>query len=139
MIEMTSMATDGIRDKDAPAWGRPVRSAMAAAGMAAGLLAVIQPAAAGVENNFPTAARADYVFACMASNGQTREMLYKCSCSIDAIAEQISYDQYVQAETVIRMRAVPGEKTAAIRDAPWTQEIVDLLRRSQAEAELKCF
>jgi hypothetical protein len=37
------------------------------------------------------------------------------------------------------MRAIPGEKTAAMRDAPWTQEIVDLMRRSQAEAELRCF
>jgi len=99
----------------------------------------IQSADAKSENDFPTVARADYVFACMASNGQTQEMLYKCSCSIDRIAELMNYDQYVQAETIIRMRAVPGEKTAAMRDTPWTQEIVDLMRRSQAEAELKCF
>ena len=112
---------------------------MAAAAVATALLAGIQSADASVENDFPTAARADYVFACMASNGQTQEMLYKCSCSIDAIAEMMNYDQYVQAETIIRMRAIPGEKTGAMRDAPWTQEIVDLMRRSQAEAELKCF
>ena len=37
-------------------------------------------------NDYPTAARADYVFACMASNGQTRQTLEKCSCSIDQIA-----------------------------------------------------
>ena len=112
---------------------------MAAAGVVTALLAGIQPVGARAENDFPTAARADYVFACMASNGQTQEMLYKCSCSIDAIAEMMRYDQYVQAETIIRMRAIPGEKTAAIRGTPWTQETVDLLRRSQAEAELRCF
>ena len=109
------------------------------AGMAAILVASPQPVYAAPENDFPTAARADYVFACMASNGQTQEMLHKCSCSIDAIAEMMRYEQYVQAETIIRMRAMPGEKTAAMRDTPWTQEVVDLMRRSQAEAELRCF
>ncbi len=107
--------------------------------MALTLLAGTRTAGAGSENDFPTAARADYVFACMASNGQTQEMLHRCSCSIDAIAEMMRYDQYVQAETIIRMRALPGEKTAAMRDTPWTQDVVDLLRRSQAEAELRCF
>ena len=33
-------------------------------------------------NDYPTEARADYVFACMASNGQSREVLRRCSCSI---------------------------------------------------------
>ena len=37
-------------------------------------------------NDYPTIARADYVFACMQVNGQTREALEKCSCSIDQIA-----------------------------------------------------
>lgn len=97
------------------------------------------PAGAAAVNDFPTAARADYVFACMASNGQTQEMLYKCSCSIDAIAEKMSYDQYVQAETIIRMRGIAGENTGAFRDTPWTQDVIDLLNRSQAEAELQCF
>lgn len=110
--------------------------------MTALVLAIVAGAgqgAAKAENDFPTAARADYVFGCMASNGQTQEMLYKCSCSIDVIAELMRYDQYVQAETIIRMRGIPGEKTAAMRDTPWTQEVIDLMRRSQAEAELRCF
>lgn len=133
------MADIEIRDKETPALKRMIHGTMAAAGMAAALVVGAQPAGANAENDFPTAARADYVFGCMASNGQTQEMLYKCSCSIDTIAELMNYDQYVQAETVLRMRTVPGEKTAAIRDTPWTQEIVDQMRRSQAEAELKCF
>lgn len=92
-----------------------------------------------MENDFPTAARADYVFACMASNGQTQEMLQKCSCSIDAIAEMMRYEDYVEAETIIRMRGIPGEKTGAFRSTPWTQELIDLLNRARAEAELRCF
>ena len=31
-------------------------------------------------------ARADYVFACMKTNGETRRALERCSCSIDVIA-----------------------------------------------------
>ncbi len=118
---------------------RRLRTAAVVAGMTMIAVAGRQPADAAPDNDFPTAARADYVFACMASNGQTQEMLHKCSCSIDAIAEMMRYEQYVQAETIIRMRAMPGEKTAAMRDTPWTQEVVDLMRRSQAEAELRCF
>src|SRR6186713_614696 len=34
-------------------------------------------------SDYPTNARADYVFGCMAANGQTREALERCSCSLD--------------------------------------------------------
>jgi hypothetical protein len=37
-------------------------------------------------NDYPTVARADYVFACMKTNGETRRALKRCSCSIDVIA-----------------------------------------------------
>src|SRR5262249_18286600 len=37
-------------------------------------------------NDYPTAARADYVFACMKTNGETRQALDQCSCAIDVIA-----------------------------------------------------
>jgi len=135
----TSLATAGMINEEVLALVRKVRRVGAAICLAVGVLAGPGPAGASSQNDFPTVARADYVFACMASNGQTQEMLYKCSCSIDAIAELMSYDQYVQAETIIRLRGIPGEKTAPMRDTPWTQEVIDLMRRSQAEAELKCF
>jgi hypothetical protein len=32
-----------------------------------------------VTNDYPTAARAEYVFACMATNGQTQDALTRCS------------------------------------------------------------
>ncbi|MGH7191398.1 MAG: hypothetical protein ACREF0_19670, partial [Acetobacteraceae bacterium] len=37
-------------------------------------------------NDYPTSARADYVFGCMAVNGQTHEALDRCSCAIDVVA-----------------------------------------------------
>ena len=47
-----------------------------------------QQAPEGSVNDYPTATRADYVFGCMAANGQTREALERCSCSIDVIASE---------------------------------------------------
>ena len=59
-------------------------------------------------HDYPTPALADYVFGCMASNGQTRDSLERCSCSIDVIASVIPYERYVQAETIMRLRQVRG-------------------------------
>src|SRR5262245_47703060 len=50
------------------------------------LLALAAAPAHGVENDYPTAARADYVIGCMAANGNTHEALLKCPCAIDTIA-----------------------------------------------------
>ena len=55
-------------------------------------------------NDYPTAARADYVFGCMAANEQTRDNLQRCACSIEVIAFILVYDDYVAAETVLSMR-----------------------------------
>ena len=90
-------------------------------------------------NDFPTAARADYVFACMVTNGQTREMLDRCACSIDEIATILSYEQYLDAETVLSMRRVGGERMAFFNSAVMAENIVADLRRAQAEAEIICF
>lgn len=90
-------------------------------------------------NDYPTEARADYVFACMAANGQTRDMLFKCSCSIDRIASILPYEKYVEAETVLSLQQVGGERTSAFKSPRMTQAFVADLRRAQAEAEILCF
>ena len=90
-------------------------------------------------NDYPTTARADYVFACMAKNGQTREMLQRCACSIDEIAAILPYDAYLQGETVLSMRRTGGERMAVFTNAASTEAMVADLRRAQAEAEIVCF
>lgn len=97
--------------------------------------------AATAPASYPTEAVADYVFACMASNGQTEEALRRCSCSLDYIAGKLSYDEYVQAETVLRMQQVTGgdDRITMFRTSPWAREMVDRLRQAQVEAELECF
>ena len=67
------------------------------------------PASRAADNTgYATAARAEYVFACMATNGGTQEALQRCSCAIDVIASVLPYDKYEQAETVLRMRRSAG-------------------------------
>lgn len=89
--------------------------------------------------DYPTVAIADYVFGCMASNGQTREALERCSCSIDVVASILPYDQFVEAETVASMRQVAGEKGALFRSGAEPKEAIARLKRAQAEAEIRCF
>ena len=88
-------------------------------------------------NDYPTVARADYVFACMAVNGQTREILEKCSCSIDQIAAILPWDEYEEAETIMSVGLRGGEYVAGQVAA--MQEKVHNLKRAQVEGELRCF
>jgi hypothetical protein len=90
-------------------------------------------------NDYPTSARADYVFGCMKANGETQRSLEQCSCSIDIIASLLSYDRYVAAETVLRMAQVPGNLGGQFRSTEQARTAVDDLRRAQAEAEVRCF
>lgn len=89
-------------------------------------------------NDYPTIARADYVFGCMQANGQTREMLEKCSCSIDQIAGLLPYEQYEEAET-IKSVSMRGGESVAVLQTPAIQQKVKKLQFAQVEAELKCF
>ncbi len=95
--------------------------------------------AAGPINDYPTSARADYVFGCMKANGDTRTSLNQCSCSIDVIATILPYDRYVEAEAVLSLSQVPGRFGAQFRSPEPAKAAVNALRRAQAEAEVRCF
>lgn len=95
--------------------------------------------AAGELNDYPTSARADYVFGCMKANGDTRDALDQCSCSIDVIATILPYQRYVEAETVLSLSQVPGRFGALFRSPEQAKAAVNDLRRAQAEAEVRCF
>ncbi|MBN9888227.1 hypothetical protein [Salipiger abyssi] len=115
-----------------------IRAALAA-------LAITLPGAALAQsvaerlNDYPTEARADYVFGCMAANGQNRQVLRQCACSIDEIAAILPYDAYVEAETVLSLRLTGGERMAVFNSSVAANTLVAELRRAQAEAEVVCF
>lgn len=90
-------------------------------------------------NDYPTSARAEYVFGCLKANGETRQAIEQCSCSIDIIASIVPYDRYVTAETVLSMSQVRGNLGGQFRTSEQAASALDDLRRAQAEAEVRCF
>jgi hypothetical protein len=95
--------------------------------------------ARGDENDYPTAARAEYVYGCLKANGETRQAIEQCSCSIDVVASLIPYERYVTAETVLSMSQVRGNLGGQFRTSEQASSALNDLRRAQAEAEVRCF
>ncbi|MGZ5875322.1 MAG: hypothetical protein ACXWKP_24815 [Bradyrhizobium sp.] len=90
-------------------------------------------------NDYPTAVRSEYVFGCLKANGETRQAISQCSCSIDVIASLLPYDRYVTAETVLSMAQVRGNLGTQFRSSEQATGALNDLRRAQAEAEVRCF
>ena len=107
--------------------------------IAAVLAALSVPASADVADDYPTASKADYIFGCMAANGQTRESLTRCSCSIDTIATLLPFPEYEEAETILSMNKIAGQSSELFRTSGELRDKVANMRRAQAEAEVKCF
>jgi hypothetical protein len=97
------------------------------------------PVRAADFNDYPTAVRSDYVFGCMKANGETRQSLDQCSCSVDVVASLLPYDRYVTAETVLSMAQVQGNLGGQFRTSEQATSALNDLRRAQAEAEVRCF
>lgn len=89
-------------------------------------------------NDYPTETRADYVYGCMLANGQTRDVLAKCSCSMDVIATVLPFKEYEEAETIMAVRQRGGESVTYMY-APAMREKVNNLKRAQIEGEMRCF
>jgi hypothetical protein len=94
---------------------------------------------AAAADGYPTSAVAEYVFVCMKTNGDTRDALERCSCSIDVITSIIPYDHFVTAETFRRMGLLNGEKGELFRGSAPAKAAVTELKRAQIEAEVRCF
>jgi hypothetical protein len=109
------------------------------AAVLAALMATAMVARAEDVNDYPTSARAEYVFGCLKANGETRQAIEQCSCSIDVVASLVPYDRYVTAETVLSMSQVRGNLGGQFRTSEQAASALNDLRRAQAEAEVRCF
>jgi lysyl-tRNA synthetase class II len=108
----------------------------------AALMALVTMAAvthAQEVNDYPTSARVEYVFGCLKANGETRQAIEQCSCSIDVVASLLTYDRYIAAETVLSMSQVRGDMGSPFRTSEQATSALNDLRRAQAEAEVRCF
>ncbi|WP_394890647.1 hypothetical protein ACG873_04565 [Mesorhizobium sp. AaZ16] len=102
-------------------------------------LAALAAGPAQAAGDYPTSALADYVLGCMRSNGQTRQALERCSCSIDVIASIIPYERYEAAETFKQMAQTTGEASGLFRESAPAKTAGAELKRAQAEADIRCF
>lgn len=94
---------------------------------------------ANAASNYPTSAVAEYVYGCMKANGENRDTLQRCSCSIDVIASVVTYERYEAAETYKQMGLLPGENGALFRESAPAKAATSELKRAQAEADIRCF
>ncbi|HWH42690.1 MAG TPA: hypothetical protein VNU21_22775 [Usitatibacter sp.] len=90
-------------------------------------------------NDFPTQARAEYVLTCMRENDMRQDSLYKCSCAIDAIADKVSYEQWVDLSTVANATTIAGERGGVVRDMKDGRKLIGTYKQIQEQARKGCF
>ncbi len=91
-------------------------------------------------NDFPTAGRVEFVLECMRDHtGGQFELLNKCSCTIDRLAEQYKYDDFVEAQTMSKAVTIAGERGSTMRDNEDAQKEARRYRASVVDAAHACF
>lgn len=102
--------------------------------------ALLAAASAARANDFPTVDRVLYVQECMRSNpGPNFEMVNKCSCALDRIAEQVKFDDYVQMTTVVNAISIGGERGSELRDNETVKPQIARWRELQSKVKSACF
>lgn len=91
-------------------------------------------------NDIPTVERVEYVLECMRSNpGPRQEMLYKCSCTLDALASEMSHDEFVDGSTAANAMSIGGERGSVLRDSENAKAMAGKYRAAVAKAKKACF
>jgi hypothetical protein len=104
------------------------------------LCALSMASSASLANDFPTQERVLYVQECMRTNpGPQFEMISKCSCALDSLAQEISFEEYVTLSTISKAMSIGGERGGAIRDVPSYEPLIKRYRELQAKAQKGCF
>lgn len=90
-------------------------------------------------NDYPTAERVTFVLECLRDfPGPEYEMIQKCSCALDAIAERLPYDRYVEASTVSKAVTIAGERGGTLRENEQAQGEAREYRSLYREARKRC-
>jgi hypothetical protein len=89
-------------------------------------------------HDYPTQARVEYVNECIANHGDSLANVYQCSCAIDKIANQLSYDDFVEAVTFARYAGLPGEGGGLFRDSDKAKTLARMFRQLEADAFKAC-
>jgi hypothetical protein len=94
----------------------------------------------GLANDFPTQARVEFVLGCMnEQGGQSYDNLYKCVCLIDAIAAEMSHEEFAQAQVFSQLKSTPGERGGLFRDPEQAGTLSDKLAAVVERGKAGCF
>jgi hypothetical protein len=89
---------------------------------------------------YPTADRVSYVLKCMRDHpGAQHEMVSKCSCTIDEIANVLTFDDYTNMSTAVNAITIGGERGGTMRDSEQVQAMAKRYRDVQTKAKKACF
>lgn len=80
--------------------------------------------------DYPTLDRILFVEECIRNHPDRhrQEMVYKCACAMDALAEEIPYAQYTDASTALNASTIAGERGNVARG----DEVRDQAKRFRA-------
>ncbi len=93
-----------------------------------------------VANDFPTFDRVQDVMQCSKEHGgESLDNLYSCSCRIDYVSSQMSFDDFTAASTFKANKKLPGDRGGIFRDSEEGDKLVDKLTRATEEADKRCF
>ena len=106
----------------------------------AAIAAFLLPTAFGASaNDFPTVDRVMYVQECLRAHpGPSFEMVSKCSCALDRLAEQVKYEEYVTLSTEANATSIGGERGSFLRDNAGVQVDVKRYRDLQSKVKKSC-
>lgn len=91
-------------------------------------------------NDFPTQARVEFVLGCMnEQGGQTYDTLYPCVCLIDMIANEMSYEEFSEAQVFSQLRSTPGERGGVFRDPDQAKSLTQKLMAATERGKAACF
>lgn len=104
------------------------------------MLAFLLAAPPCLANDFPTAGRVEFVLECMRDHaGGQFELMNKCSCVIDRLAEKYGYDDFVEAQTMAKAISIAGERGATMRDNEEAQKAARRYRADVTDASRACY
>lgn len=97
-------------------------------------------AAPAAANDFPTLDRVLFVQECMRENpGQYYEMVSKCACALDALASEVSYDDFMKMNTSSLANSIGGERGSYIRSNDELRGEIKRLREVRTRVYKGCF
>lgn len=109
-------------------------------GLALAALVLAAPAAFARDNTYPTVDRVLYVQECMRAHpGPHYEMVNKCACALDRLADEVAFEDYVTMSTAANANSIGGERGNTIRDTEMLQEQIRRYRTLQSKVKKACF